>query len=316
MRTKALLLAAALFVTVPARAQQPAPTASDFATARTALKEGLALRDKGDLQAAAARMQTAYDLVKTPVTAFELGKTQLMLGHVLTAHELFQVVVRMPPALEESARSAAARTESAKLSADIEPRIPVLRIHVKLEAGASAVVRVDDDVIHTSGEVTERAVDPGPHEIVAKAGDGPEEKINVDVKEAEKKDVELAPKWVAPKPPPPVEKEVVYVRQTNPLTFIGFVGASAGLVATTVFTIVAVNNANRADEVCGSHTYCSQDNRQKYVLPAQLTGGLAWVSAAATVGFGVMGIVGVNTPIRERVTAYVGPGSAGLTGSF
>src|SRR4051794_27608090 len=101
-RAATLVAAAALFVS-SAHAQQ-APSASDFATARSALKEGLALREKGDLEAAAARMQTAYDLVKTPVTAFELGKTQLLLGRVLTAHELFQVVVRMPAALEESTR--------------------------------------------------------------------------------------------------------------------------------------------------------------------------------------------------------------------
>src|SRR5437762_14009969 len=117
-------VAAAVLLASSARAQpHHEPSASDYATARSALKEGLALREKGDLEAAAARMQTAYDLVKTPVTAFELGKTQLLLGRVLTAHELFQVVVRMPSALEESQRPVAARSESARLSADIEPRI-------------------------------------------------------------------------------------------------------------------------------------------------------------------------------------------------
>src|SRR5438270_10599023 len=98
----------------PAPAPGPAPahaepSAGDLATARSALKEGLALREKGDLLGALGRFSTAFDLVQTPVTGFELGKTHLLLGHVLHAHELFKKIGRIPPALEESQRSAAAR---------------------------------------------------------------------------------------------------------------------------------------------------------------------------------------------------------------
>jgi hypothetical protein len=322
MRRTGRLLCAVYLLAAAAHAAPAAhhePTASDFATARAALKEGLALRDQGDLERAAARMQTAYDLVKTPVTAFELGKTELLLGRVLTAHELFQVVVRMPVAVEESARSAAAREEAARLSTDIEPRIPTLRIHLKLPPGASAVVRVDDETIQITGDLTERAVDPGSHEVVAKAGDGPELRVPVEVAESQKKDVELAPAWVEPKPPPPVEHEVVYVRQTNPLVFIGLAGAGVGLVGTTIFTVLSINSAARASDVCG-RDYCSDANTRRYVAPAEVLGIAAWVSGGATLGFGVMTIVGINSPIRERVSGglrpFVGPSSAGVAGRF
>src|ERR1700731_2600082 len=87
------------------------PSAGDLATARSALKEGLALREKGDLLGAVGRFTTAHDLVPTPVTAFELGKTHLLMGHVLQAHELFIKIGRIPPALEESQRSATAPAE-------------------------------------------------------------------------------------------------------------------------------------------------------------------------------------------------------------
>ncbi|HVJ92054.1 MAG TPA: hypothetical protein VM580_19770, partial [Labilithrix sp.] len=85
----------------PARRE---PTAGDLATARTALREGLALRDKGAVAEALPRLASAYDLVPTPVTGFELGKTHMMLGHTLHAHELFKKVLRMPPSMEESTR--------------------------------------------------------------------------------------------------------------------------------------------------------------------------------------------------------------------
>jgi hypothetical protein len=299
---------------------QPQPSASDFATARTALKEGLALREKGEIEAAAARMQTAYDLVKTPVTAFELGKTQLLLGRVLTAHELFQVVVRMPAALEESTRSAAARSESARLAADIEPRIPVLRIHVKLAPGTTAIVHLDDEQIHTTGDVTERAVDPGKHELVAKSGDGPEEKMFVEVKESEKKDVEIAPTWVPPKPPPPPpEREIVYVRQTNPLVVVGFVGSAVSFVVAGISLFEYTTYRSRALDACG-RAYCPQHIVDHERNIAGGWGFAALVSGGGTAAFFMMGIIALNRPIRERVNMNVHPtvglGSVGLEGSF
>src|SRR5690606_27127569 len=58
------------------------PSAADIATARVALTEGVRLREKGELLQALGRIQTAFDLVPSPVTGFELGKTHMMLGHV------------------------------------------------------------------------------------------------------------------------------------------------------------------------------------------------------------------------------------------
>src|SRR5688572_24162174 len=68
------------------------PSPGDLMTARTALREGLLLREKGEVAQAQARLQSAYDLVPTPVTGFELAKTHMIAGHVLTAHELFKKV--------------------------------------------------------------------------------------------------------------------------------------------------------------------------------------------------------------------------------
>ncbi|HVH45554.1 MAG TPA: hypothetical protein VM925_24540 [Labilithrix sp.] len=329
---------------VPAAAAAPAanatpkrePTAGDFATARTALKEGLALREKGDLQEALARLASAYDLVPTPVTGFELGKTHMMLGHVLQAHELFKKVVRMPPSMEESARSQTSRDESARLSRELEPRIPSLRLKLTLAPGASAVVKVDDDEIPLTGPETVRAVDPGPHDVTAKAGDGPEEKVHVDVAEAETKDVVLAPKWVAPKNPPPGKTtQIIYVRQTNPLAFVGFGVAAAALIVTTVSAFIYIDARNEAEDKCGNN-YCPPARRST-VFPEntvidtsfesentryQVSGAIMIAGAFTTALFFGLGVVGVARPVKERVVASpkiepsVGLGRLGLTGTF
>lgn len=301
------------------------PTAGDLATARTALKEGLALREKGDVAGSVMRLTTAWEVVPTPVTGFELGKSQMMDGKVLQAHELFKKVLRMPPSMEESDRSRTAREESARLAKELEPRIPSLRIRIKLPAGASAVVRIDDDVVQTSGAETLRSVDPGSHEVFAKAGEGPEQHVRVEVAEGEVKDVDLSPQWIAPKIDAKKEKgQVVVVRQTtSPLTFIGFAGASAGLALTVSAAYVFVTATSDLDEKCGVR-FCPATNESE-IRRRDAWGLITLVGGLSTVGFLAAGIIGVSNPKKETVVVggtapsvrpTIGLGSLGLQGTF
>jgi hypothetical protein len=321
--------------TPPAAPIRREPTPGDFATARAALKEGLALREKGDLHGALARLATAYDLVPTPVTGFELGKTHMLLGHVLQAHELFEKVVRMPPSMEESTRSQTSRDEAARLSQELEPRIPSLRLSLSLPNGGTAVVRIDDDAVAVPAGGVERAVEPGPHDIVARAGDGPEEKVHVDLAEGETKDVALAPKWVQPKVAAPKGEQVILVRQTNPLAFVGFGTAAVALVVTLVSGYVYLGARDEVKSRCGAN-YCPpvpksvfssgkttvdttfDSEKTRY----QVSGWLTIAGMVTTSVFLGIGIFGAARPLKERVVARptitpsVGLGHLGLSGTF
>ena len=331
MRLRSLSLALSLALVAQAASPMRAhaapgaavePSAGDLATARGALKEGLALREKGDLAGALGRLTTAHDLVATPVTVFELGKTHLLMGHVLQAHELFIKIGRLPPALEESQRSTTAREEASRLAADLEPRIPTLRIKLaKLPAEASAIVHVDDEPVAMTGAVTPRAVEPGKHVILARAGDGPEERVTIEIGEGETKDIELSPQWVAPKPPPtpPPGGQVVYLRQTNPLVFLGFTAASVSGTLTGVASVLAVNAAGRAHDRCGSD-YCPQRIRDSDVTVMRTWVAVTAIAGASTLAFLTVAVLAISRPVNEKVTAgarpYLGPGSAGVVGTF
>jgi hypothetical protein len=321
----AILLAAGLAGLAWSSPAHAEPNAGDLATARNALKEGLALREKGDLVAALGRFATAHDLVQTPVTAFELGKTHLLMGHILEAHELFKKIGRLPPALEESQRSATAREEANRLAADLEPRIPTLRIRLTLPPEATASVRIDDDPIVTTGAVTPRAVDPGKHVIIAHAGDGPELRVTIEIAEGETRDVDLAPQWIPPKVPvtPAGGGQVVYLRQTNPLVFVGFTLSSVALTLTGVAAVLAVNAAGRAHDRCGEN-YCPQRVRDSDVTEMGTWLVVTGVAGGATLAFVTLAVLSISKPVNEKVTAragivprpYIGPGSAGVVGSF
>ncbi len=294
------------------------PSAGDLATARAALREGQALREKGDLDGSLARLVTAWELVQTPVTGFELGKAQMLKGRILQAHEMFLKVDRMPLAVEESERSANARSEAARLAKDLEPRLPSLRLRLTLPPGATAKVLVDDDEVPVTGE-TPRRVDPGTHVVVAKAGDGPEQKVTVSVAEGETKDVLLAPQWVPPKPPVKGTSTFV-VKTTNSLVFVGFAGASASLVLAGVSTLLSIDNTNRAEARCGT-TYCPPDVLRDDANVARFWGAMAIASTISTAVFLSVGIVASSFPDRQKiggvaVTPAIGPGGAGVIGRF
>lgn len=314
----------------PANAKRE-PSAGDLATARAALREGLSLRERGDVQPALGRLATAYDLVPTPVTAFELGKTHLMLGNVLQAHELFKKVVRMPASLEESTRSQTSRDEAARLAKEIEPRIPSLRIKLQLPPGATAVVTVDDAPITTTGPETVRAVDPGPHDVVAKAGDGPEQKVHVEVPESDIQDVVLSPQWIPPKVTKtgPGEAPPIFVRSTNPLVFIGFGVGAAAAVMTGITAYVAATARDDARDLCGERFCPPRTDRDGAAGEANFTreasAAEGWPAAAVVCGlasalFLSVGLIGLRRPIKERVISavqpVVGPTNVGMVGTF
>lgn len=297
------------------------PSAGDLATARAALREGQALREKGDLDGSLARLLTAWELVQTPVTGFELGKAQMLKGRILQAHELFLKVVRMPLAVEESERSANARSESGRLADDLEPRLPSLRLKLSVPQGATAKVWVDEVEVPVVDD-TPRRVDPGPHDVVAKAGDGPELHVAVRVAEGETKDVPLAPMWVPPKPPPaPPPSGPIVVKTTNSLVFVGFAGASASLVFAGVSTLLSINNTNLAEDRCGK-SYCPPDVLRNDANVARFWGAMAVAGTVSTAVFLSVGIVASSFPSQQRIgggvaiAPAVGPGGAGVVGSF
>jgi len=83
--------------------------------------------------------------------------------------------------------------------------------------------------------------------------------------------------------------------------------------------VVAFNAAGRAHDRCAAD-YCPQ-----YVRDSDITQMRAWlvvtaVAGAATIGFFTLAVLSISKPVNEKVVAgvkpYVGPGAAGVVGTF
>jgi hypothetical protein len=225
-------LLAALLTGSPDRARADDDTgAARQATARTLFEEGLEYSDAGRWQEAADRFSRAYQAKPTAEIAYNLAQAHVRLGHLSAAAEMLRRAVADPDAAPRVREAARARL------AQVTPRLG--RLAVRLEDRQDALVTVDGKTIEAGNLGVAMAVDPGPHLVRARWGDGQDLSRRVTVAEGAESTVILAP------PAPPVSAE----RPRSLLKRGWFWMAVAGVAAGTA---VALSISQTRGEPSGS----------------------------------------------------------------
>ncbi len=184
-------------------AQEP-HSAADIAQGREFFGEGLALRDKGDTAGALEKFKAAHALAGTPISGLELGRAYVAMNKLIEARETFLSVGRIAHRSEETAKSAAARTESARLADELKSRIPRLTVKVIGVTRDSVSVTIDGAAVPTEALAGPRFVNPGGHDVTAKSASGAAATTRVDLAEREVREVELTISPTEGAPPPVV----------------------------------------------------------------------------------------------------------------
>lgn len=308
------------------------PSAEDFATARALYKEGKDLRAAGDLKGALEKLTAAHTLGHTPLTGIELARVQVQLGLLVEARETCLSVGRLAVEPDETARSADARKDAAKLAEELRPRIASLRVHV---TARDAIVTIDGVRVPAVALGEARKVNPGHHVVTAQLEGGATASSTADIGEGQSSDVSLEP------PAAPVVVVVEKPKDTNVktppagtekksglggLVIAGITVTSAGLVIGAVGGLAAIFTKNELEtaSACSPNTVCPVPQASFGELDA------ARVEAVlSTVGFCVAGgglvllIVGLvtHTSPKEsmrglRVLPDLGVNHFGVTGAF
>jgi hypothetical protein len=306
-------------------------SAADIAQARELMNEGLDLREKGNAQAAAEKLRAADALLHAPITGLELGRTYLLLGKLVEAREAFLAVERSQVIAAETAKSAAARAECAKLADQVRPKIPSLVIKVTGVPVDTLAVTIDGSAIPSEVLAAPRLVNPGTHSVVATSTTGGHAETSVDLKEGETKDVVLkiafeggrsptqapAPEAPAPAIPPDTQSTTHW----SPLVYAGIGLAGLGVVVGGVTGALAISKASSIKSSCDGNrcpTSVGSDLNSDMTL-----GNVSTVSfAVAGVGAAV-GVVGLllshrqpSTTNSATISPWIGPASGGIRGSF
>ncbi len=276
MRRAAIALVLLFFSSIALAAE---PSAADRESARTYMSDGRQKRDANDLKGALRAFEAADAIMHVATTAFEVAKTQALMGLLVEARDTALHITRSPAIAGEPPPFAEARTAAQKLADDLELRIPSIRVTIKNGVGAS--VSVDDAALPSIAIGLPRKLDPGTHVIVAKLG-AIERRVNVQVLEREAKDVPID---LAEPAQPVVVTPVVPVETTTtapaspskvPWLTLGIVGIGAGVASVAIASITGIMSISQTNTIKSQCTGSS--------CPATLSDGKDTKSAIADAG--------------------------------
>jgi hypothetical protein len=314
-----------------AQAQAPRDEATRLA-ARQLAQEGLELLQAEKYAEAQDRLQRAYEIVPAPTVALLEGRALEGMGKLIEAAERFERVRRTeleadsPEAFERASKEADADLKR------IRPLIP--QITLMLEGIGHQTpgfeLRIDGVLVPAALLGAKRPVNPGEHEVVAildgtvaqrktfSIEAGQHERVLIDLSKPD----EPPPKRPKPEPVEPDEPSDFPYR---PAAYGSFALGGAGIMTGVVSLVIMLKTQSTLDENCtpqGSGHLCPEayeDDLSRFRTARTLT----------TVGF-IVGAVGLGAGFTllhlepaapeqappPAVSAWVGLGSAGVSGTF
>jgi hypothetical protein len=323
-----------------ASAQSPVSDA-DRSTARSLAENGAADFKSGNYKSAVDKFERAYAIAKVPKLALWYARALVKVGRLVEASERYAEAMRLeangPKAAEQRAAQADAESERQQLL----PRIPTLSIVVEGAAGASTEVTIDGVPIPTALLPEPRPVNPGKHQVKGTRGQQVESQA-VSLAEAEKKTLTLhfaaesrvglvtaaTVNGISPIVNPsadtgngnvqvPDQPKTSSAQKTFGWITLGVGGA--GLAFGTVTGIMVLSKKSTLDSSGQCHdnscptTQHTQISSYNSLRPLS-TVGLVVGAAGTTAGVTLL----LTAPKRKEATvsAWVGPASAGVAGSF
>ncbi|HVY49828.1 MAG TPA: hypothetical protein VHB21_28230, partial [Minicystis sp.] len=186
MKARALTLALVLASALAPRAAR-ADGSADVAAARELFNEASRHAAAGDWERARADYARSYALKHEPVTRYSLGVAQMKTGHLVDALESFRAFLAEA---DEAPHAAGYVAPAQKAIAELTPRVSRVRIAVTPPA-PGLVVTLDAERVPDLVLDRPRLVDPGAHEIVARADGFAEARQRFTVKEGGQAEVRL-----------------------------------------------------------------------------------------------------------------------------
>ncbi len=327
----ALLIASCMGLASPLLAQ----SAADKETARSLMDQGLELREQKNYKAALERLEAADQIMHVPTTALEVARTQEALGLLVECRDTLARITSSIPSPREPQQFKDARKAAQTLDDSLEARVPALTVRVTgAPAGTTPSLSIDNVAVPSAVIGLPRRLNAGHHVMIAttSTSEGREE---IDIKEGERKDITITlalvshpttstppvPITVAPQPVTPIAP--VEGHRSYLVPAIAFTVGGAGLAMGGVTGLLMLSKqsdltASCPNRVCGPSKYGELDTANLF-------------ATLSTVGFIVGGIgvaVGVvallvgkpsapePAPAAARVVPWIGPGTAGLSGSF
>jgi hypothetical protein len=309
---------------------------ADRAQAAWKMAEGKRALAKGDLDAAIAAYEAAHVVLKQPDSGAPLARSLAKKGRLADALAVARAVAQSPKPGKEAFSVASARAEAEKLFADLDKRVPKL----KVEAPEGTSVTIDGRDVPSENGV--RRVDPGDHKVEGKR-DGKTATADVKLTEGDDKSVMLdfgggaaaattdnpkadggsEPKGEGAEPAP---KDVAKEPEAkgNPAAataaIVGFTTFAAGTGLGLGAFFASQSRLDDLDEKCGGDCTGSLKREENDANAIRIFAFAGFGVAGAGLVTGIVGAAVAGSAGSSKESAHVeplvGPGYAGLRGRF
>ena len=142
---------------------------AERAAARQLFREGDELQRAGKIADALDKFQRAEQAYSAPTNVLRIAECHAALGHLVESAESYRAVLRAPLPAEASAPFRAAMEQARGELAQVEPRIPKLRVVPDPARVPGAAFRIDGQAVSVALLGEPIPLDPGPHRVKVSA---------------------------------------------------------------------------------------------------------------------------------------------------
>jgi hypothetical protein len=297
------VLTCAVVVSLPALCAGAEPDEQTRFKARELVYEGDELFAQRHFAEALRAYESAERLVRVPTTSIEVAKTLAAIGRLTEAREIAAAIASPRALAGEPWPFTQARRRAAALQAELDERIPRLRITL-VPSPPSSRFKIDGQAVAPSSAGL--AIDPGNHWVEVEAAGYQRARQRVYVPERKVTDLHVS---LTPEPRAP---------GVSPWVLGGFLASGAGLVTGIAAGAAYLDQRDNLEDACRRREpeRCSAGARSD-------TSALGWVS---NVGFGVAivgaAVGGIALGLESEQTSSssvaltIGPGTIGLRGAL
>jgi hypothetical protein len=133
--------------------------------ARQLFREGDELQRAGKIAEALDKFQRAEQAYSAPTNILRIAECQAALGHLVESAESYRTVLRSPLPADAPAPFHAALEQAKGELAQVEPRIPKLRVVPDPAKAAGTTFRIDGQIVSPALLGERIPLDPGPHRV-------------------------------------------------------------------------------------------------------------------------------------------------------
>lgn len=280
---------------------------------------GVEAYQAGNYQEASDKLEKAYGIARVPSLGLWSARALRKLGKLVEAADRYLETVSLQVPEGDYVIQKQSQTDATRELKELKPSIPVILVQVKGAKATEVSVTIDGTPLPATLVSEPRLVNPGEHKVQGTHG---ADRADATVTVEEAKSATAVLDFSGMKATGPiVEADTESGGGGGPYRLLGFIAlgvGGAGIVTGTVAGVLAVDKKKTIDDspACEGNR-CSDHSLVDSYGTLRTVSSVGLIAGAIIAGSGLALVLASGSGEKEpSATAFVGPGSVGVRGTF